>query len=167
MNVYAYNNFDAEYDSHFNKRYMWKGSIATKITSFRRICLVGGIAIGASIIVNLIIRTIALTWLKVSSEFVPLSIGPVVFWSIMGGIGAILVFYLVTRLSSQPLLIYVLKAFLVYVCTFIPDGFLLTRNPPFFPGTTAKAVLVLMTMHVAEASIMLLTLVRLGRPKAL
>ncbi len=89
------------------------------------------------------------------------------FWSIMGGIGAILVFYLVSRLASQPLMIYVLIAFLVYVCTFIPDGLLLTRNPPFFPGTTATAVLVLMAMHVAEASIMLLTLVRLGRPKAL
>ncbi len=140
--------------------------MATKITSFRRICFVGGIAIGVSIIVNLIIRTIALIWLKISPEFVPLSIGPVIFWSIMGGIGAVLVFYLVMRLASQPLLVYVVIAFLVYVCTFIPDGLLIAHILPVSPGTTAAAVLVLMAMHVAEASIMLLTLVRLGRPKA-
>ncbi len=140
--------------------------MATKIISFRRISFVGGIAIGASIIVNLIIRFIALTWLNISPKFGPVGLGPVIFWSIMGGIGAVLVFYLVTRLSNQSLLVYVIIAFVVYVCTFIPDALLLTRNPPIFPYTTATGVLVLMSMHVAEASIMLLTLVRLGRLKA-
>jgi len=91
----------------------------------------------------------------------------VIFWSIIGGIGAVLVFYLVTRLTNQPLLVYVLIAFLVYVCTFIPDGLILTHTPPVFPDTTANAVLALMAMHVAEATIMLFTLVRLSRPKAL
>ncbi len=84
----------------------------------------------------------------------------------MGGIGAVLVFYLVMRLASQPLLTYVIIAFLVYVCTFIPDGLLIAHILPVSPGTTATAVLVLMAMHVAEASIMLLTLVRLGRQNA-
>ncbi len=144
-----------------------KEIMATKITSFRRISLVGGIAIGVSLIVNLIIRFIALTWLNISPKFGPVGIGPVIFWSIMGGIGAILVFYWVTRLASQPLLVYVIIAFVVYVCTFIPDALLLTRNPPIFPYTTAPGVLVLMAMHAAEATIMLLTLVRVGRPKAI
>ncbi|MBV9257240.1 MAG: hypothetical protein JO215_04370 [Ktedonobacteraceae bacterium] len=139
--------------------------MATKITSFRRLSLVGGLAIVASTIVNLIIRIIALTWLNVSPEFAPIGIGPVIFWSIIGGIGAVLVFYLITRLSRQPLPVYVIIAFLVYVCTFIPDEILLSRNPPIFPGTTAEAVVVLMAMHAAEATIMLLTLVLAGRPK--
>ncbi len=139
--------------------------MATKITSFRRLCLVGGPAIVVSTIVNLIIRFIALTWGEISPVFAPIGVGPVIFWSIVGGIGAVLVFYLVTRLSSQSLLIYIIIAFSVYVCTFIPDGLLLTRNPPIFPGTTAKAVVVLMAMHVAEATIMLLTLVQVSRSK--
>lgn len=140
--------------------------MTTKIISFRRLCLVGGLAIVVSTIVNLIIRIIALTWVKVSPKFAPIGIGPVIFWSVMGGIGAALVFYLVTRLLSRPLFIYIIIAFLVYVCTFIPDSLLLVRNPPIFPDTTANAVLVLMAMHVAEATIMLLTLVLTGRPKA-
>jgi Family of unknown function (DUF6069) len=140
--------------------------MATKITSFRRLCLVGGLAIIASTIVNLVIRVIALTLLKISPDFLPIGIGPVIFWSVMAGIGAVLVFYFVMRLARQPLPIYVAIAFLVYVCTFIPDGFLLSRNPPIFSGTTGGAVVTLMAMHFAEATIMLLTLVSLGRPKA-
>jgi hypothetical protein len=66
--------------------------MATKITSFRRLCLVGGLAIIASTIVNLVIRVIALTLLKISPDFLPIGIGPVIFWSVMAGIGAVVVF---------------------------------------------------------------------------
>ena len=136
--------------------------MATKINSFRRLSLVGGLAIVVSTVINLIIRFIALTWVKVSPEFVPISLGPVIFWSVMGGIGATLVFYLVTRLASQPLPVYVIIAFTVYICTFIPDALLIAHNPPV-SGITASAVIVLMSMHLAEASVMLITLVRAAR----
>ena len=137
-----------------------------KTTSFRRLCLVGGLAVVISTAVNLIIRGIAVIWLKISPQFGPIGIGPVIFWSVVSGIGAILVFYLVTRRASRPLPMYVLIAFIVYLCTFIPDALLLSRNPPIFPGTTAAAVLVLMSMHAAEAAIMILTLILAGIPKA-
>ncbi len=140
--------------------------MATKITSFRRLSRVGGLAIVGSTVVNLIIRFVAQSWFKLSPIFAPLGIGPVIFWSVVSGIGAVLVFYLVTRRSSQPILVYVLIAFAVYVCTFIPDSLLLSRNPPTFPGTTAVAVIVLMSMHAAEAVIMILTLILAGIPKA-
>ena len=82
----------------------------------------------------------------------------------MGGIGAVLVLYLVTRLSIRPLPMYVVIAFLVYVCTFIPDALLLAHTPPV-ADITASAVLALMSMHLAEASVMLMTLVRISRPQ--
>ncbi len=140
--------------------------MATKITSFRRLSRVGGLAIIGATVVNLIIRFVALSWFKLSSIFAPLGIGPVIFWSVLSGIGAVLVFYLVTRRSRQPILTYVIIAFAVYVCTFIPDSLLLSRNPPAFPGTTAIAVIVLMSMHAAEAIIMILVLILAGVPKA-
>ncbi len=136
-----------------------------KITSFRRLRFVGGLAIVVSTVVNLIIRSIAITWLKISPGFAPIGIGPVIFWSVVAGSGAVLVFYVVTRRTKQPLPMYMLIAFMVYVCTFIPDALLLSRNPPFFPGTTATAVIVLMSMHAAEGAILLLTLVLAGVPK--
>jgi Family of unknown function (DUF6069) len=137
-----------------------------KTIPLRRIFSVGAVAIIASILVNLGIKGIAGLWFHPSPSFIPLSVGPIIFWSVVCGLGAVLVFALVVRRSIQPVLVYTLIAIGVYVLTFIPDGLLLFSNPSIVPGTTVYAVLSLMAMHAAEAIIMLLTLVILaGRSK--
>lgn len=130
-----------------------------KVTSFRRIVRIGAIAIVIATLVNLTIRAISTQVFHLSPAFIPLGIGPVLFWSVVTGIGAVLVFAFVARRSSRPVAAYVLIAMSVYVLTFIPDGLLLLRTPPLVPGTSIKAVLTLMSMHLAEAIIMMLTLV--------
>lgn len=143
-----------------------KRKLVLKTIPLRRIFSVGAIAIVASTLVNLGIKGIAELWFHPSASFIPLSIGPVIFWSVVCGIGAVLVFALVVRRSSRPVLVYTLIAIGVYVLTFIPDGLLLFSNPPLVPGMTVYAVLSLMAMHAAEAIIILLTLVILaGRSK--
>jgi Family of unknown function (DUF6069) len=130
----------------------------TGTTSFRRLIRIGAIAIVVSALVNLSIRAISIQLFHLSPAFSPLGIGPVIFWSVICGIGAVLVFALVIRRSSNPVAMYLLIAISVYVFTFIPDALLLSRNPPLFPGTSIYAVLTLMSMHAAEAIIMTLTL---------
>lgn len=133
-----------------------------KTIPLRRIFSVGAIAIVASMLVNLGIKGIAGLWFHPSPDFIPLGIGPVIFWSVVCGIGAILVFALVVRRSSQPVLVYTFIAIGVYVLTFIPDGLLLFSNPPVIPGIPVYEILSLMAMHAAEAIIMLLSLVILA-----
>jgi hypothetical protein len=136
----------------------------SKTISFRRLSAFGAIAIVVSALVNLAIRALSIQLFQLSPAFSPLAIGPVIFWSVVSGIGAVLVFALVARLSSRPIAAYLLIAICVYALTFIPDGLLLAGNPPLFPGTSIYAVLTLMSMHASEAIIMILTFTTLWTP---
>ena len=133
-----------------------------KTIPLRRIFSVGAIAIVVSALVNLGIKSLAGLWFHPSPHFMPLGIGPVIFWSVVCGIGAVLVFALVVRRSSQPVLVYTFMAIGVYLLTFIPDGLLLFSKLPVIPGITVYDVLSLMAMHAAEAGIMLLSFVILA-----
>ncbi len=134
----------------------------SKTVSLRRLSAAGSLAIVAATCVNLAISLLAKTWFPISPAFGPIGIVPVIFWSVVLGIGAISVFALVARSSRRPVAVYVIIATCVYVLTFIPDAILLSRNPPLFPGTSVYGVLALMTMHAAEAIIMLITVILMG-----
>jgi hypothetical protein len=129
--------------------------------SLRRLSAYGAVAIVVSTLVNLALRVLSTQLFQLSSAFSPLGIGAVIFWSVICGSAAVLVFALVIRRSRRPVAVYLLIAIGIYVLTFIPDGLLLSGNPPFFPGTSVYAVLTLMSMHAAEAIIMILTLTTL------
>ena len=70
--------------------------------TWSRLWWVGLVAIGASLVVNLLIRAISMAIFKLPTDFTPLSIGPVVFWSVIAGVGAVVVFWLVGRFSRNP-----------------------------------------------------------------
>jgi uncharacterized membrane protein len=123
--------------------------------------MIGALAIVASTVINIIISLIARSWLHTSPTFAPLGIGPIIFWSVVCGIGATIVFGQVARHAQQPVLTYVVIAALVYLCTFIPDGLLISGDLPF-KGATFISVITLMAMHAAEAIIMIITFISLG-----
>ena len=131
-----------------------------KVLTFRRIMRAGIIAVIISTIINIGIMFLARAVFKPAPEadFKPLTIGPVLFWSVVCGIGAVLVFNWIVRTARQPLLIYLLTAIIVYALTFVPDGLLLTARPPV-QGATPTGIFALMLMHVAEATIMILTFI--------
>ncbi len=130
--------------------------------TFRRLLWVGPLAIVISLVVNLIIRAIALGVYKLSPAFSPMGIGPVAFWSIATGIGATLVFWLVGRYAHNPIPVFLIIAIIVYLATFYPDFYILFRNPPAFPDTSIATVGTLLLMHLVEAMITICILIMLG-----
>jgi len=142
--------------------------VSGRIT-WRRLWWVGLLAIIVSLLVNLLIRTIGFAVFNLSPTFGPLGIIPIAFWSIIMGIGAVLVFALVGRFSRNPVQLFLIIAIVVYCATFYPDYLLLFTNLPVFAGATPYSIGTLLAMHIVEAAIMVCMLILLGverKPKS-
>jgi len=116
-----------------------------------RLLRVGALAIGASVVANLLIRIIAVNVLGIGKDFPPLGWGPPIVFTIMGVLGAIIVFAIVARFSKRPIRLFRIIGLVVLVLSLIPDIMLLRANT--MPGTTLGSVLTLMLMHVATGVI--------------
>ncbi|WP_254864629.1 DUF6069 family protein [Halovivax gelatinilyticus] len=84
----------------------------------------------------------------VVSRFDALSPIPVFFLTIVGVIGATVVFGALTRRSDRPDRTFTLVAAVVLLASFAPDLYILSEDP----DATAGAVAVLMVMHVVVAA---------------
>ncbi len=133
--------------------------------TLNRLRWVGPLAVFISLAVNLLIRAISFAVFKPSSAFAPLNILPVCFWSIVLGVGAILVFWLVGRYARNPGPFFIAISILVYLAAFIPDLLIISVKPNPFHDTTPTAVNTLLFMHAAEASIIICMLLLLGFDK--
>ena len=134
----------------FSERITWK-----------RLWRVGLLTVVASLVSNLVLRVIGISIFHIPSAFAPLGIGPVVFWTVVMALGAVLVFALIGRFAQSPIPLFITVAFTVYIVAFYPDYLVLSANPPYFPGTSFYSVGTLLLMHVIEAiiSICILTLI--------
>ena len=124
-----------------------------------RLWWVGPLAIVASIVANLIIRTIAVAVLGASADFPPLGWAPPIMFTIIGVLGATVLFAAVTRLSKQPIALFRGIAVVVLLLSFVPDVLLLTSNA--MPGTSLLGVLALILMHTVTCVITLTLFARL------
>ncbi len=134
---------------------MFSGSV-----TWRRLWWVGLVAILASWISNMILRLVGIAIFAISPRFAPIGIFPVTFWTVVTGIGATIVFYLVARFSRNPVPTFLIIAFIVYFMTFYPDYLILYHQ--ISPGTTFYSVGTLLTMHIVEACISVCVLLMLG-----
>src|SRR5689334_21612227 len=100
--------------------------------SSRRLLWVGPLAIVAAVIANQIIRLIAVSLFNISPEFMALQVGPPFMFTIMGVLGAIIVYAVVGRISRRPIRLFRVIALVVLVLSFIPDIGLLTTG--MMPG---------------------------------
>jgi Family of unknown function (DUF6069) len=135
----------------FSKRLTWK-----------RLWRIGLLTIVASLVANLTLRMVGIAIFHIPSAFAPLGIGPVVFWTVVMAVGAILVFALIGRISQNPIPLFTFVAFSVYIVAFYPDYLVLSASPPVFPGTTFDSVGTLLSMHVVEAIINICILTQAG-----
>ncbi len=115
-----------------------------------RLLKVGALAIVASVVANLIIRIIAVSVLGIGNGFPPLSWGPPIVFTIMGVLGAIIVFAIIARFSKRPLRLFRIIALVVLVLSLLPDLGLLSANA--MPGTSLGSVLTLMLMHITAGA---------------
>ncbi len=111
----------------------------------------GAVAGVIAAIANVAVSAIARGPFDASDDFVPLTPGPIVLWTIVGAIiGAIGWRLIVTKkANSRTLLARLVPT--VLVLSFLPDLALLATDT--MPGQTTAGVLALMVMHVLTAVI--------------
>ena len=111
----------------------------------------GAVAGVLAAIVNVAVSAIARGPFDASDDFVPLTPGPIVFWTIVGAIIGALGWRLIVtkKANSRALLAKLVPT--VLVLSFLPDLALLATDT--MPGQTTSGVLALMVMHVLTAVI--------------
>ena len=127
--------------------------------SNRRLLWVGPLAIVAAVAANFVVRAIALAVLSVPVDFLQLQSPSVVFFTVIGVLGAVIAFAIVGRRSRTPVRTYQIVAGVVLLLSFLPDIGLLLAGAP---GATLPGVLVLMLMHVVAAVVAVGILTRLA-----
>jgi hypothetical protein len=125
----------------------------TQRVRYSRLWWVGLLAIVLSVVANLIVRAMALQFITVSPEFIPLSEpGATFVFTTVGVLAAVAVFALVGRLTRQPARVYSVIASIALLLSLVPNvAMLLDPASAPFPGSTVAGVIVLMLEHVVAA----------------
>lgn len=126
----------------------------------RRLFMVGGGLVLLATTANVFLATALRGWLAVPTSFEPLGIPSVASFTIIGMIGAILVFAWTARAQADPGRRFISIAAAVLVVSWVPDLFIWATRA--FPGTSTAGVLSLMTLHLVAASCAVLMLSRYG-----
>ena len=120
-----------------------------KRMAWNQLLLAALIAIVGSVIVNTVIRAIALALLPIPAGFIQLQMPPIIIaFTIFGTIGATIVFALINRFARNPIRLFRIVALVVLVLTLIPDLLLLSS-----PTANLVSVATLMVMHVVTCLI--------------
>jgi uncharacterized protein DUF6069 len=126
----------------------------------RRLLVVGaGLALVAAV-ANVLVAMALRNALGVPAAFQPLSTPSVASFTIVGMIGATLVFAWVALTQPDPRRTFVLIATVGLIVSLLPD--LGVWATGVFPGTTAAGILSLMALHVVAAGFAVGILLRFG-----
>lgn len=112
-----------------------------------RLAAVGVLTVAVAVVVNVVIRTVAVSVFGIGEGFQPLGVGPTVFFTVVGVTGAVVVFGLMLRFVRRPVRLFRRVALAVLLVSLVPDLLLLVTNS--IPGTTVAGVGTLMLEHIA------------------
>ncbi len=112
-----------------------------------------------AVLVNVVIRTVAVSVLGIGEGFLPLGVGPTVVFTMVGMAGAVVVFGLMLRFAKRPVRMFRRVALAVLLVSLVPDVLMLLA--PSMPGTTVAGVLTLMVEHVVSWAVAVGVLTRL------
>jgi hypothetical protein len=118
--------------------------------SWGRLVAVGAGVVVASVIANVLIAQVLASLFQVPAAFTALRPAPVASLTVLGIIGAVLVFAALTRLRPDPVRAFTVVAAIGVVISWIPDLALFAVGAP---GTTVSGVLSLMSLHVVAAGL--------------
>ena len=127
---------------------------------WRRLLVVGAGLVLMATVANVLIAMALHNGLGVPAAFQALSTPAVAIGTIVGMIGATLVFAWVARTQPDPRRTFVLIATAGLVVSWLPD--LAIWAAAVFPGTTTTGILSLMALHVVAAGFAVGTLLRFG-----
>jgi len=117
---------------------------------------VGLLAAVTAAVTNVLVRAISGALFDVPLAFQALTLGPVVVSSIVGALGATIVFAAVGRFARRPIRLFRIIAVVVLLLSFINQVVAL-------PGADLQTILTLEFMHVVVAAISVGLLTTLGR----
>ncbi len=124
------------------------GGVAGSGVSLGRLARVGAITVALAVVVNVLIRTVAVSVLGIGEGFEPLGVGPTVFFTVVGVAGAVVVFGLILRFARRPIRLFRRAALAVLLVSLVPDVLMLFSGS--MPGATVAGVLTLIVEHVAS-----------------
>ena len=126
----------------------------------------GLVVLIASVVVNALLVTLLLPFTGVPDSVMTFKVaGPTGAFTVIGVIGAVIVFALIRRFSRNPNTVFVWVAMVVLIVSFLPDIFIHNLGP-MFAEVTNKGVALLMVLHAACALITIYGLTKLTRPVA-
>jgi len=156
-------------------------SLTVERIEARRLLWVGPLIVATAVLVNVLLRGIAVTVLQPSPGRSPLALGSVIFLTVVGVSGAVIVFAIAGRFARRPVRTFQMIALMALLASFVPDLALHFRSrPPHegsvpgqfaspgrmpFQGVTLPVVLALMAMHVAAWAVSVILLPRLTPKK--
>ena len=104
------------------------------------IWVVGSAAVIASVAANLIIRAIAVPALDISSEFEPMQMPRIAFFTVIGTGAGVVAFHFIRQRASRPARTFLIVAVAVLAGSYLPNLFLLfAGTQEAFPGLTDSA----------------------------
>jgi hypothetical protein len=119
--------------------------------SVRSALTAGAVAAVGAAVVNGAISLFARGPLGVSAEFLPITPGPIVMWTVIGALVGAAGWRLIVNRSARSGAVLRRLVPTVLVVSFVPDVALLVTGA--MPGTTTAGVLSLMVMHLVTAVI--------------
>ncbi len=153
-------------------------SIQTQRIVLKKLWWVGPLTIASAVLANTLVRAIALAVLNPDPRFTPLQSPSFLPFTIIGVLGAVIVFALVARFARSPIRTYHIVAFLALLISFVPDLLLLlipaggpppggptAGGRPVMGGVTVPNVAALMSMHVVAYAISVGLLTTLTRER--
>lgn len=129
-------------------------------SGWRRLLVVGGGLVLMATVANVLIAMALRNGLGVPAAFQPLSTPAVASLTIVGMMGATLVFGWIARAQPDPRRTFVLIATAGLIVSWLPD--LAIWATGVFPGTTTTGILSLMALHVAAVGFAVGILLRFG-----
>src|ERR1700676_5290081 len=127
-----------------------------RVTTWRRLLAAGAAAVIASAVANSAVAAVLRGVLDVPVGFSPLQAISVLSLTIVGVIGAVLVFAAICRLSARPVRLFTIVASVALVISWAAPLAVYFANA--FPGTNASRVVGLMFLHAIAGVVTIATL---------
>jgi hypothetical protein len=137
-----------------------EGARRSAVSGWKRLLVVGAGLVLVATVANVLIAIALRNALGVPAAFQALSTPAVASGTIVGMIGATLVFAWVARSQADPRRTFVLIAAAGLIVSWLPD--LAIWATAVFPATTTRGILSLMALHIVAAVLAVGILLRFG-----
>ena len=115
----------------------------------REIAINGLLAIGVALGANVVARLILGALVTIPADFPPMQLQAIAFFTVLYGVGATAVYWLINRTAKNPERVWRLVVIIAFVLTALPN-LALAANPAAapFPGGTTLLFSLLLVYHV-------------------